>query len=411
MSEETAQCTICKQPLDSDGRCRHCDEESRVWTLRDWRLLAKLALVIVLGFSFTRLVVNLYNEMQSGLGGEYYATGIRATEEHHAAAAAGAFETALVYVPGNYEYRLKLADALVASGATGEAEEELLSFREQRPEDAQVNLRLARLEAKKKNAEEAVRYFQNAIEGVWPAGSDAAAERLGVRLEEAEFLVSVEQKEAAKAALLELATVLPESSPEQGRLAELFLRNGNAAESLKAYQAVIKGRGLDRAAVMGAARASYEAGEYATARRFLEELKPETAESQELRLALERMEALDPFARGATAKTRAQRTLTAFHIAMERLAECGVPFAKTMRRGSASEAKSVDAGPWSGLAKWAEQLTPLMSERKLQGKDDVIENAMRFAFQAEMAAQRDCGKASLDDEALLLLARERMGAE
>jgi hypothetical protein len=35
---------------------------------------------------------------------------------------------------------------------------------------------------------------------------------------------------------------------------------------------------------------------------------------------------------------------------------------------------------------------------------------MRFAFQAEMAAQKDCGKPAPDDEALLLLARERMGA-
>jgi hypothetical protein len=35
---------------------------------------------------------------------------------------------------------------------------------------------------------------------------------------------------------------------------------------------------------------------------------------------------------------------------------------------------------------------------------------MRFAFQVETAAQKDCGTLTLDDEALLLLARERMGA-
>ena len=52
----------------------------------------------------------------------------------------------------------------------------------------------------------------------------------------------------------------------------------------------------------------------------------------------------------------------------------------------------------------------MMNERKLRGRDDVIESTMRFAFQAEMAAQKDCGTPTLDDEALLLLARERMGA-
>jgi hypothetical protein len=70
-----------------------------------------------------------------------------------------------------------------------------------------------------------------------------------------------------------------------------------------------------------------------------------------------------------------------------------------------------DPAQWSGLAKWAEQLSPVMSERKLRGRDDVIESAVRFAFQAEMAAQKDCGSPTLNDEALLLLARERMGAD
>jgi hypothetical protein len=69
-----------------------------------------------------------------------------------------------------------------------------------------------------------------------------------------------------------------------------------------------------------------------------------------------------------------------------------------------------DPAQWGALAKWAEQLFPLMSERKLRGRDDVIESTMRFAFQAEMAAQKECGSPGLNDEALLLLARERMGA-
>jgi hypothetical protein len=51
----------------------------------------------------------------------------------------------------------------------------------------------------------------------------------------------------------------------------------------------------------------------------------------------------------------------------------------------------------------------MMNERKLQGRDDLIESTMRFAFQSEMAAQKDCGESTLNDEALLLLARERMG--
>jgi hypothetical protein len=51
-----------------------------------------------------------------------------------------------------------------------------------------------------------------------------------------------------------------------------------------------------------------------------------------------------------------------------------------------------------------------MEERKLRGRDDVIESTMRFVFQAESTAQKDCAPATLDDEALQLLGRERMGA-
>ncbi len=53
----------------------------------------------------------------------------------------------------------------------------------------------------------------------------------------------------------------------------------------------------------------------------------------------------------------------------------------------------------------------MMSRQKLRGRDDLVESTMRFAFQAEMDAEKDCGAASsLDDEALLLLARRRLGA-
>ena len=73
MSKETANCAVCGQPLGEDGRCRRCDAKSHVWTIQDWRPLLTLGLVIVLGFSFTRLVVNGFNDKQKVLAGQYYA--------------------------------------------------------------------------------------------------------------------------------------------------------------------------------------------------------------------------------------------------------------------------------------------------------------------------------------------------
>jgi Tfp pilus assembly protein PilF len=330
-------------------------------------------------------------------------------EGHHPAEAADAFETALVYSRDNFQYRLKLTDALLASGATSEALGQLHAFWDQHPGDAQVNLKLARVEAQHKHVDEALRYYQNAIEGVWADGSDPVPQRLGVRFESAEFLVVQGRQEQAEEALLALAAVLPASSTAHGKLADLFLRNGDTGRALSTYQAQLNLNKNDATAILGAAKASYAAGSYAMARHYLEELKPETAESQALRVELERMEALDPFAQNVSGRVRTKRTMAAFQIAIQRLAACGVPFAQAMDR-TPTNANAKDPAQWSGFAKWAEQLSPLMSERKLRGRDDVIESTMRFAFQAEMAAQKECGKPTLNDEALLLLARERMGA-
>jgi len=395
-----------------DGRCQHCDNDTHVWTIQDWRPLLTLSLMIVLGFSFTSLVVSSYNEKQRALAGQYYSAGMRAMENNRPNEAVDDFETALVYSRDNFQYRMKLTDALLASGSTSEAMAQLRAFWDQQPGDAQVNLKLARLEAQRQHVDDALRYYQNAIEGIWPERTDPIPQRFGVRFEVAGYLVDLGRKDQAEAVLLALAGVLPTASPEQGRLGALFLRNGDAEKALAAYQSNLSSESRNPAAMLGAAKASFALGSYVTALRYLEELKPETSESQTLREQIQRMETLDPFAREATVRIRTERTMAAFRIATERLARCGVPFAQALT-GVATDSNAgsaKDAAQWSGFAKWAEQLAPMMNERKLRGRDEAIESTMRFAFQAEVAAQKNCGQLTLDDEALLLLARERMGA-
>jgi tetratricopeptide (TPR) repeat protein len=408
MSEETALCTICRQPLGENGRCQHCDEEAHIWTIEDWRPLLTLSLIIVLGFSFTRLVVGSFNNMQRGLAERYYAEGNRAMDEKRPAQAVTAYESALVYSHNSLQYRLKLTDALVASGASSEAMAQLRDYREQRPEDAQVNLKLARLEAHGQHVDEALRYYQQSIDGVWPDHSDPVPQKIDARLEAAEYLVSLGRKDEAEGVLVAVAAELPAASPEQPRLAELLMRNGDSDRALNIYEMELSQKKNDPAALLGAAQASLAGGSYSTARRYLEEIKPESPEAAKLRGELDRVEALDPFARSASGKVRTERTMAAFRIALERLAACGAPFAQSMTNIKTGAA--TDPAQWSGFAKWAEQLAPMMNERKLRGRDDVIESAMRFALRSEIAAQKNCGKPTLDDEALLLLARQRLGA-
>jgi tetratricopeptide (TPR) repeat protein len=408
MSDEVLLCTICRQPLGQNGRCQQCDPDGHLWTIRDWRPLVTLGLIIALGFSFTRLVVVGYEQVQRAMALRYYTRGTQALSQHRAGEAVRAFESALVYSHENLEYRLKLTDALLASGAAGEARAQLRDYRAQHPEDAMVNLKLARLEAESGSADEALHYYRNAIDGAWPGQGGDEAQKTATELEVAEYLTRLGRKDESEGVLVKLMETLPSASPQQANLAALFLRNGDAARALEIYEVLVLHNHNDRQALLGAARAEVAAGNYVAAKKYVAGVIPADEEAQKLQAELDRTEALDPFAKSATSAVRAERTIIAYQIAIKRLAACGAPFALAMTGGQKSS--TADSAQWTGFAKWAEQLQPLMEEHKLHGRDDIIESAMRFVFQAEATALKDCAPASLDDEALRLLGRERMGA-
>jgi thioredoxin-like negative regulator of GroEL len=419
MNTETASCKICGQPLNSNGRCPRCGAVEHVWTLRDWRFLLQLALLIVFGFSFTRLVVNANSERRQHLASRYYAQGVRQLERQHPAEAVQALENALIYARENFEYQLKLTDALLASGQTSEALAQLHGLLVQRPGDAEVYLKLARLEAQRNQAEAAEKYYQAAIQGSWPAASDAFRRRIEARLEAAEYLLDQGRRQKAEVELVALSEILPAAWPERIRLGNLFLRNGDPVRARNVYAALLTQDESNPAALMGAGRAAIATGDFAGAQRYLKGLSQSTQDSRTLLARLERMEKLDPFAPHTTARQRAVRTIAIFHLATDRMARCGVPIpsqapysiAEGSETAAGNSAGLVWSGEWIELRDWAAQLAPLMEESKLLGHDQLIESALRFALQAELQAKKSCGRGTLDDEALLLMAQGRMGAE
>ena len=84
------------------------------------------------------------------------------------------FETALVYAKqDDDEYRVRLAESLLAAGRPNEARSRLLSLLEDHPTDAMVNLELARIAAGKGELQDAIRYYRGAIDGIWSPGKIA----------------------------------------------------------------------------------------------------------------------------------------------------------------------------------------------------------------------------------------------
>lgn len=407
MSPETSICTTCGQPLGADGHCPHCAAAAHVWTLRDWKPLATLAVIIALGFSFVRLVDGAWEAKRQHLVDLHYTAGQRDLEQHRAAEAVGEIESALFYAGGQFDYRLALSDALLASGQRGEALAQLETLLQQQPDDARVLMKLARLEARRQRVEAAIYYYQQAIAGVWPAsaGGDPFVLRLEARFELAEYQIAQDHRAEASASLASLSEGLQRGGHDQLRLADLYLRNGLPQAALEVYESELRRTPGEREALAGAAQASLEKADYAAAKRYLAEIKPADDQSRALSQSLKTALALDPFAPGVNASERARRTVHAYRIAIARLSRCGVN--KHPGRGIDM---NKDAERWSSLVKWADQLSPWMSEKKLRGHDEIVESTLRFVFQAEMTAERDCAGGEADDDAMRLLGRQRLGA-
>ena len=65
---------------------------------------------------------------------------------------------------------MRLADALGEGGHNAEAIQALSRLREADPEDAEINLHLARLAGKDGDVDSAVHYYENALYGRWTGG-------------------------------------------------------------------------------------------------------------------------------------------------------------------------------------------------------------------------------------------------
>ena len=87
------------------------------------------------------------------------------------------------------------------SGHTREASQALLQLRESTPENAEINLSLARLEAKGGETAEAVRYYHNALYGRW-TGSQVDEDRRKVGVELVRLLLDHQDRSGALSELL-----------------------------------------------------------------------------------------------------------------------------------------------------------------------------------------------------------------
>jgi predicted Zn-dependent protease len=295
---------------------------------REARIFAALCAIAIVAFLATRTLAAHNRHIAQGDAASWHAAGTAVLAAGGAGEAVEDFRRASLIDRGNRAYRFALADALRRTGDNDAALDVLLRLRETVPEDVEVNASLARLEAARGSVEDAVRYYQTAILGLWqPARLD---ERRTLRTELIEFLLARGATERALAEVLKLSGEIPDEPAAHVRAGQLLFRAGSPGRAEAQFVAALGRAPRDPAALVGAGQAAFAAGEYEHARDFLRRV-PGGADDATLRVA-ELVVDSDPLLPRLTAHERDGRLARAVDALQQRAAACaaGTPTAQAL---------------------------------------------------------------------------------
>jgi tetratricopeptide (TPR) repeat protein len=405
--EEDRRCPQCGKTIPwEEAECAFCIERGTfLRSLPRETILLLCVPVLAALFAITSTAAKIYHSQQRALAQEWYLRGEAHLRAGEARKAIEDFSKALVYSRSNALYRLRLAQALFAANQAEEAGPYLLDLWEREPANGTVNLELAHLAARKGDAAEANRYFHSAIYGVWE--KDPENQRRQVRLELCEFLLSRGERQAAQAALIELAADLPKDAELHARVGALFLRAEDYSRALEVFRQALRLDQRQQKSLAGAGEAAFQMANYREARRYLEQavrLNPQDTHAVQRLEMTKLILSVDPLERGLSSQERSRRVVRAYQQAVERLREC----AQKRREALAGEQPLTEL---QTMYARAVQFRPKVRERPLQRNSDLLMSAMELVFGIEELTARDCGHPADVDLALLLIARKHGGAE
>ena len=400
-------CPHCGNRLPAGAtHCPHCNSRlSLILHSRETVLSLTAAIVIVL-FFLTGFITRGYHEKLAALGEQWFEAGEQQLKSGAAGAALEDFHTALVYRPDDAQIQFRLAEALAVDHRDGEARAYLLGLLARNPSDAPINLALARISATNGSEAGALRYYHGAIYGVWPKNPET--NRLNARLELSRFLVGRNDTSIADAELIALISEIPQHGAElHAQAGDLFLRIGDAKHALSEYRSALTVKHPSANSVRGAGLAAYQLGEYQEAERYLERahrLRTSDADVTSALVLSRLVISADPYLRGLSDAERRARTQRDFAQAFFRLQECAKKSANV----------SAGAAPQADLARLTDQakaLQPRLTERNLRLHPSQVNVAMILVFAMEDAATKECGELQGIDEALTLIGKFHQGGE
>ncbi|HYL16802.1 MAG TPA: tetratricopeptide repeat protein [Terriglobales bacterium] len=362
-----------------------------------------LSAIAIAAFAAVLGLTTRFHHWQASLAEHMYQQGERALQSGRAAAAIEDFRSALAFDRDNFWYQFSLAQSLEAEGRFDEAESYLVNLWERQPQNGMVNLQLARLAAHRQLTSQALRYYHNAIYGIWDRDPDQ--NRRTARFELIQFLLKQNARTQAQSELIAMEAGLPPDPQLHLKVADLFLQIQDYENALGQFRQVLQ---LDRKnvqAAAGAGEAAFDLGRYRTALRYLEPAVAANHKDEESARMLETAGLIienNPFRRKLSLAERKHRVHTAFQAASLRLNAC-------MQAHGESTSSAGAESSFQKLYAQEMHLKPKVRSRALDDPD-FQENVMDFVFDTEEET-KECGSPSALDEALLLIGRNREGAE
>jgi tetratricopeptide (TPR) repeat protein len=368
-----------------------------------------LTLAAATGFAAVSHLVARFTANQQARGRKLYEVGLIAANAGHYDDAIAAFRAALTCDPTNSRYQLSLARALRDSNdprRLEEAESYLIALWQRTPQDAAINLALARVAAHRGSVEDATRYYHNAMYGVWSANADS--NRNKARIELIQFLLKKGVPAQAESELMALTTSLPPEPAGHLQAAQLFSEAQDYGGELAQYREVLRLDPTNHAALAGAGEAAYDSGNYATAQRYLDaavKAAPEDANSRQLLATADLVQRTNPFHSHTSDAERNRRIGAAFAQAKARLRECADKSGVNL-----SASGNAPASPLSALqARWT-AAKPDIPKLRSPAESALPDTIMDVVFAIEQQTAAICGMPQGSDLALLLISQKREAA-
>jgi len=361
--------------------------------------LALLFALAIAFFVFVTALSRIYHSQQHVLAVSSCDRGVADLNAGRYSAAVNEFRTALRYSPGNFDYELSLAEALLDLKRADEAFEYLDTLRERQPDNGRVNLLLGRIAAASRKTNEALRFYHNAMYATWP--SDQELRRRDTRVELVEYLLNTDSKAQAQSELISLAASLNDQPDQQTRLGQLFLQAQDYERALAAFRLSMKSAHHNHADVAGAGVAAFELGRYPLAKQYLQAAVAADVHDEKSSAMLRITELvlqMDPFQRQISSTQRGKIVMQAFTVAGARLTSC-----------SAAHDAPAPSSFQALVDKWT-KIKPEITEHRLQKDPDLVEAAMELVFNIEHQTSSWCVAPTDLDAALLLIARLHEGS-